>query len=380
MISIFQRARRVLVHVSSETEQEKDLRTLLHWAQTIQICIFENIRGGKTSRIQEMDRLHRMEEDLPYVRLALDDRTLRQAARFLGARWFTRLWIIQEIVFNAEVTIICGALETAWINFANAVYCLHQYLKPLDVLESYHSDLDRAWEILSIARLRDYHEERSIPAAHGMDESEIEEYIECGITTLLHIFCYYECTDDRDKIYALAGLASDLPFADDLFQTSWVHLKVDYAKSIQETYKSFAMACFKAERESRKMWRELENERGNTSEIRNLALARQSYPLPEGWPSWVPDLSRKPCSDTKAISRFIHFKRQLPEKGIEIESRRYWSYLENDSYYWISDHCPVVDRVYNNVYDNDGSPTTLPIKDLLATPTLQSFLEHSQRL
>jgi hypothetical protein len=374
MISIFQYAKRVLAHISSDVGQEKDLRTLLHWTKSIQDATFRNIRGGKTSRARELDRVRRMEEDLPWHRLKSDNQALRQSARFLGARWFTRLWIIQEVVFNAEVIIVCGVVQTTWTNFANAVYCLHGYLTPLDVLESYYSDSDRAWEILTISQLRDYHSGRTIQ--HKFDGTEVDVYIDCGITVLLQTFCYYECTDDRDKIYALAGLASDLLFADDLFQTSYIHLRVDYGNSVRETYERFAVACLKAERESRMMSRRPDDETGNSSELLNLALDRQFCPLPQGWPSWVPDFSQQPRSATVPILRFIHFKRQLPGKGIEIESRGYWSHLKNESYYGISDHYPVVDVVYSNIHDDDGRPASLPIKNLLATPTLHSLLKH----
>ena len=102
-----------------------------------------------------IDRFRREEAGQRWT-LPPNTAVLRAAAKAVRLRWFTRLWIIQEVVFNAEVILICKDLEISWAHLMHAVYCWKHYLD----LHAYaivdYSAYESAHEVLAIASLRDF--------------------------------------------------------------------------------------------------------------------------------------------------------------------------------------------------------------------------------
>jgi hypothetical protein len=54
------------------------------------------------------------------------------------------------------------------------------------------------------------------------------------------------CTDERDRIYALASMASDLVFDGDKLPAFKFRVHVDYALNVQQTFQSFTLAYLEA--------------------------------------------------------------------------------------------------------------------------------------
>ena len=94
-----------------------------------------------------------------------------------------------------------------------------------------------------------------------------------GMLALVKQFAGYECSDPRDRIYALYNLATDV--VDTSSTRSFViPMAIDYSSSTRQLYRKFATACIKTKK---------------TSQILEAALSRQCSEYPLGWPSWVPD-------------------------------------------------------------------------------------------
>ncbi|KAF2003415.1 HET-domain-containing protein, partial [Amniculicola lignicola CBS 123094] len=98
--------------------------------------------------------------------------------------WFKRMWIIQEVVFNQDVTLICGTAEMSWVRFFASLNAFKRLLGD-------HYVFDHIQRIVSLW-LR-----HSI--VHELQHSAHEE----GIMELMTTFGQYHCSDERDRIYAL---------------------------------------------------------------------------------------------------------------------------------------------------------------------------------
>ena len=102
-----------------------------------------------------IDRFRREEAGQRWTRPP-NTAVLRAAAKAVRLRWFTRLWIIQEVVFNAEVILICKDHEISWAHLKYAVCCLKHYLDLHACAIAYYSAYESAHEVLAVARLRDF--------------------------------------------------------------------------------------------------------------------------------------------------------------------------------------------------------------------------------
>lgn len=140
------------------------------------------------------------------------------------------MWIIQEVVFNLDVTLICGSMDLSWARFCAALNALKTF--PTRELFQKVKDIDSMFAIWRSHCMID----RSTTTAH------------LNILDLLEQFNHYNVTDDRDRIYALHSMATDIQTFDveaDL-ETQTINMPVDYTKSKFDTYEAFSKACFRA--------------------------------------------------------------------------------------------------------------------------------------
>ncbi|KAI8948217.1 heterokaryon incompatibility protein-domain-containing protein [Xylaria longipes] len=175
--------------------------------------------------------------------------------------WFSRRWVIQEIVLNPNVTFFCGTISVPWLRIA--------------LLLNFVPKENSSPPILHLHALRemwDKHNRMSLPNPH---ESESET----GIVYLLSSFSDTDCADARDRIYALAGLASDVVFDDykGRRKEGRILVRIDYTRSVQQVYHEFAMEvteCWSDDSKKRLL----------------LETSRRSNGSYKGdWLSWVPD-------------------------------------------------------------------------------------------
>lgn len=254
MTFIFRRASTVLAWLGEGLEEEKGLKLLNSTSRTwtsapvIRSPDFEELEGNP------------VENHIQSVR------------DFLSLAWFSRLWVIQEVVFNTDVILFCGTSEITWVRFVTALGVLQKAF--VGVMSS--GDSQRIEVLQVIGRLWKRHamgDEAGTYGDYGLTTSE-------KILKLVNEFGLYECTDARDRIFAVCSMASDVRTtheADDI-DSMYVHLNIDYAADILQTYQRFAVACIDS---------------GQASAILDAVLSRQYTSGTEDWPSWVPDW-RKP--------------------------------------------------------------------------------------
>ncbi|CAN9400499.1 unnamed protein product [Alternaria alternata] len=173
MVQIFRGARRVMAWLDpggDTTVEQKGIRLL-----------------DRISRLSTTTRTDRSYKDFSTI------------LRFLNLSWFNRLWIVQEVVFNLEVCLICGEMELPLSRLISALSIMknqglwHETARSEAIVE-----IGKLWNLHSLFR----------DSAVMEEEGTIED--EPQIFHLLEKFWLYECTDPRDRIFALCSMANDV--------------------------------------------------------------------------------------------------------------------------------------------------------------------------
>jgi hypothetical protein len=132
--------------------------------------------------------------------------------------YWSRVWIIQEIVFALEATVICGSKSVPWENVERAVAIALKNQLDIVSISLPKRRLSRADVPISIEALR-----MTIRSGKPMPP----------LWWVLSVFNGCEATQPADMVYALLGLADD-PASQALI--------VDYAKPVTEIYKEVSAA------------------------------------------------------------------------------------------------------------------------------------------
>lgn len=202
----------------------------------------------------------------------------------LQSTYWTRTWIVQELVLARNATIYCGARQMSWEAFARAV-----------------DRLDRAYE----------YDRHDIPHPHKLSEwirfvqnvldiwSAYEQRMSGNampLSVLLRVTSDKVATDPRDSIYGLLGLADD--------GAKYVS-SPDYACSLEEAMESFAFEAMRS--------------RG----ILHFFYIRQSTATLSNKRSWAPELE-----DIRAVVRcpkqiLVHTAGIGPTQRLRFDSTRH---------------------------------------------------------
>ncbi|KAI1061336.1 hypothetical protein LB507_011289 [Fusarium sp. FIESC RH6] len=178
-------------HKSWET-----LCTRPEWNSFCTICmlrLLENVEGYK-------DTIKCISNGKTQSKLRLFE-LVRQ---FINSQWWQRVWVVQEITVPSEVVIRYGNVTIPWAILASSAnLCEDLGWGRHDLGSEYFLGIERehakvlpvfARQVLEIESLR----------------REWKEREGSGLLSLLQEFSGRKATDDRDKVFALLGLASDI--------------------------------------------------------------------------------------------------------------------------------------------------------------------------
>ena len=188
---------------------------------------------------------------------------------FLRRPWFTRLWIVEEIVLAKKVTLLCGDAAVDWKHLARVVILLQEQ-GHLDLITE---QADRKFKVP-----RGYDATRVICALKDSRDSNLPLKLLDNVA-----YCKdFEITDFRDRIFALLGISSDVEDED---------LQPDYKSPNSFVYTRVARCLLL---------------RDQTTKILHHAGSgwRKAY---LGLPSWVPDLmtrTRPVLGDSYALDNY----------------------------------------------------------------------------
>jgi hypothetical protein len=184
----------------------------------------------------------------------------------LECPWFRRTWTLQECCKAQKAVLICGDNSLPFDQLFVSVNVLWQYVFFTDIMINYASNLAQS-SALQLAYMGYY----NLYWRLLVDPLKLSELLE-----LLQLTSSRECSDAKDKIYAICGLANDVS-ADDL------ELIPDYTLSVEEVYKRFARWCILKK-----------------YNLECLSFAGNQHSTALSLPSWVPDWSHMPVLDKLA--------------------------------------------------------------------------------
>ncbi|XXH00592.1 hypothetical protein Hte_006940 [Hypoxylon texense] len=147
---------------------------------------------GTLTRIWEYSRA----ESEPWLRgriPSLDDNFWKAIDCFINRKWFTRTWIVQELVLPPKVTIMCGKSEIDWDDFFEALIIVVK-----ELLTSPTAEKTLILRHLGPAYTLGLTRKTCKSAGRSL-----------GLLELLERFDYTRTTVKRDKLFALLGLPWD---------------------------------------------------------------------------------------------------------------------------------------------------------------------------
>lgn len=238
MKAIYQNAEKVLVWLGEESADSPKAFGLMS-----QILARQSTWGKQDSKAP-MTAQDLIDEGLPEpfspIWKSLDALYWRQ--------WFTRIWIIQEISVARDVSVICGNDQSPWRDFETVAATVK----------------DR-----SLTALTHVDPRRTIKLAGFTSQQQNDSAHEHLLRLLSKARDSY-ATDNRDKIYAILGLALERDKA---------ALTPDDSKSVEEVYTSLAVHYI---------------EKDQNLDILN-AVESDGYRL-SSLPGWVPDWEIHPIA------------------------------------------------------------------------------------
>ncbi|KAI0192360.1 heterokaryon incompatibility protein-domain-containing protein [Xylaria flabelliformis] len=200
-------------------------------------------------------------------------------SQLVSLSWFSRRWVIQELVLNPNVFFFCGAISIPW-------------LRATQLLKNFHKE-GLSSHILHLYKLRETWE------LHNRSKPRLPSGSKTGTTTgiihLLSNFYRTDCLNPRDRIYALLGIASDVVFED--YETrkkeNKILIRIDYTQSVKQVYHDFAPAV---------------QQSGSNNEYLLLLETARGFNCAHisEWAAWVPDWRLPIVRSHSSIPEVLH--------------------------------------------------------------------------
>jgi hypothetical protein len=190
----------------------------------------------------------------------------RSIQDLLYRKWFTRLWIYQEIILSKMAVVVVGFSEVSWNTFLSVLYWTFRQPARIPSLSSIFDS--------------DYNDSYVKPILRSTA-------VEIDIIDFVQFSRYASCSDPKDRIYSMLNLISL-----DIHRRN-LGIIPDYSKTKEQVYYDFVQRYIMT----------LKNLR-----VLNLCDLRKSSP---NLPSWIPNLSifryKAGINDVDASGRSEHF-------------------------------------------------------------------------
>ncbi|KAH0433912.1 heterokaryon incompatibility [Colletotrichum camelliae] len=249
---------------------------------------------------KDFDRPSRLENSLKSFKGTIQD----VEASVLSYTWFSRVWVLQEVVVSKLVSIQCGRRGVPWDDFCKLLLVYPGYHRRYDLTMQSREKLDIVQEMFQ-ARC-------AYQATHGRSHLRPQWYSQVAnyrapsddITEMLMRARQLEASDPRDKVFALLGISANINLDDK-------KLAVDYSKPPAQVYADLARFVMTTS-ESFDM----------LSHVNHFVRFQPFFASPYGWlPSWVPDWNW-----SEAARRIEGLRRKM---GVEmIKRHRGWQHSQ----------------------------------------------------
>jgi len=279
MKEIYQKASLVIIWLGDYHEsRDNDFRVSREsWGlKTLARGSFESV-GKAVALVADLAELYSLPTTSAGSRMILMDSVegseqhiWAQLARLFNRTWFERLWIIQELGAAREPIVLCGGNAISWRSLERAAAWILRL----------GSDLPPSQRILKILPRLGAHR------VYQVSPQSMSNVDTGNILTVLHNTQEAECTDPRDRLFAILGVVEDTEDVD-----------IDYSVPVQEVYRKWA---------ERRMRR-----KGCLDVLGACADSSRSGDLP----SWVPDLRRSWGQDK---SLWVQTQSEAFKTGLEM--------------------------------------------------------------
>jgi hypothetical protein len=239
MQRIYQQAREVLVWLGEE--QASDAEAFKFINQFVELDMRPN-----------GDLMSQGDQELLQL-LSPDAVPIKALANFVQRPWFSRIWVIQEIVMASKAIMFCGKQTTTW----NAVWKMVQLIRERGDF-TYLGPSEASVSRISIMTMM-------------KEEFKSQGTVEMYMPGVLGATQSFSSTDPRDRIFAMLGLISG---------PDSLGLHPDYMLSKEEVYKIIAIRSL-----------------STTGAFSILSfgggLGNSALNIPSWVPSWIPNRETK---------------------------------------------------------------------------------------
>jgi hypothetical protein len=177
---------------------------------------------------------------------------IKAVANIFQRPWFTRTWIVQEVLAAKQAVFICGTQSLSLDRMSASIEMIQYYINAdryrSPYIDCQYQRLVPFMGVLAAKRL-----------GGGLGPLTKQRY---SLLYLMAVFSDMHATDERDKVYAFLGLSSE-------------RIKPDYRRPVTEVYTATAKGLI---------------EKSNNLDVLRACLFTGSVP---GLPSWVPDWTVK---------------------------------------------------------------------------------------
>lgn len=218
--------------------------------------------------VNEVVRIEPTGFELP----AQSDRRWMALSELLRRPWFSRYWIIQEVMVNDKVIVQCGDGQLDWFMLRRLSQVLQNYSALVMRLCS-DGSISAGSGLLAALNIAEVMLRKSNHQTASTESSEIQHY---RFSHYVHIFSRQSVKHGCDRIYSLLGIGN-WPDVQDI--------KIDYRLSTSQIYMDFTVRAMK-----------------HDCNLDHLTFVE--YPGEtslEGLPSWVPDWTNSPKSKPNGI-------------------------------------------------------------------------------
>ena len=216
---------------------------------------------------------------------------LRQSVRVMTLLpWFSRRWVIQELVLSPNASFFCGQIELAWQRLIEVVKYAFDDIdsKGDEPMETELHGSRNFQNFRNLEKLWLSWNSFTRPSRDSSPRLPWKSILKSGnrglnsstpsILYLLHLCDHFQCLDDRDRISSILELADDV---NNNQVANNIKFTTDYTQSTDQVYTAFAVALVKA---------------GFLLMVLDCASSRVSFDAngDSGLPSWVPDWRKDP--------------------------------------------------------------------------------------
>ncbi|KAI1461619.1 heterokaryon incompatibility protein-domain-containing protein [Annulohypoxylon moriforme] len=219
--------------------------------------------------------------------------------KLLKRGWFSRRWIVQEVGVAREAVVHCGDKAFSWEKLIHAVALLERVGRDgsIDRLFKLRPDTRHVSEYVgNISALPAYRLVQNVSGLYRelSRESRIKQY------TLEQLVCFlviFQCSEPRDVIYAILGIASDV---EPLYERSTSNQPVNYPPSNAQTNSGPVKfpVRYKDEEPLELYIRFLKHAIGKSKSLDILCRPWAPAKMKSKLPSWILDETRKPFRET----------------------------------------------------------------------------------